>query len=100
MLVGVGGNLGRRDVTQLPVRLREIIEKHVPLGVTLDADSRKACVEDIVDDLALSVTDQQVKLVARALCRAAGADPEGAARSGYSWINHEADARALIASLG
>lgn len=40
-----------------------------------------------------------VKLVASALCRAAGMDPEGGARTGYSLINHEADARALLAAL-
>jgi hypothetical protein len=42
---------------------------------------------------------ESVKLVASALCRAAGMDPEGGARAGYSWINHETEARALLAAL-
>ncbi|MES3054941.1 hypothetical protein O6V14_04795 [Sphingomonas faeni] len=42
---------------------------------------------------------ESVKLVASALCRAAGMDPEGGARTGYSWIDHEADARTLLAAL-
>lgn len=40
-----------------------------------------------------------VKVIASALCRAAGMDPSGAARSGYSWINHADEAREVLAAI-
>lgn len=42
---------------------------------------------------------KMIKLVASALCRAAGMDPDGGARSGYGWRNHETAAIDLLKQL-
>jgi len=41
----------------------------------------------------------RVRLVASALCRATGMDPNGGARTGYGWRDHEKDAIELLAAL-
>jgi hypothetical protein len=51
----------------------------------------------------VAVTEGDVdplKIVASALCKAAGMDPEGGRRIGYGWRNHADDARELLAALG
>lgn len=45
------------------------------------------------------MTDPRVKAAARAMCKAAGHDPDGGPKWGFGWLNYEKEAQALIDEL-